>query len=67
MKILFHLLKGFGSPLTAIERVGYTKIYTSRGFELDKRNLAMDTLNVGAYFYGKREAIREQNQKKETD
>ena len=46
MKILFHLLKGFGSPLTAMERVGYTKIYISRGFELDKRNLAMDALNI---------------------
>ena len=46
MKILFHFLRGFGSPLTAMEKVGYTKIYTSRGFELDRRNLAMDALNI---------------------
>ena len=46
MKILFHFLRGFGSLLTAVEKVGYTKFYTSRGFELDKRNLAMDALNI---------------------
>ena len=46
MKILLHFLKGFGSPITAIEWVGYTKIYTSRGFELDKKNLAKDILNI---------------------
>ena len=46
MKILLHFLRGFGSPITAIERVGYTKIYTPRGFELDKKNLAMDILNI---------------------